>query len=101
MEWWCGDFPDGLVVKNPPSNSNAGDTGSIPGPGTEIKRASGQLSQGTTTAQLTRSRACACQQEAPVPQPEGRPHALELEKGVHHTGKASGQPKQKTIKTKI
>ena len=25
------DFPDGTVVKNPPAN--AGDTGSIPGPG--------------------------------------------------------------------
>ena len=33
---WCqeaqtGDFPGGLVVKNPPAN--AGDMGSIPGPG--------------------------------------------------------------------
>ena len=27
----CGDFPGGAVVKNPPAN--AGDTGSIPGPG--------------------------------------------------------------------
>ena len=26
-----GDFPGGAVVKNPPAN--AGDTGSIPGPG--------------------------------------------------------------------
>ena len=26
-----GDFPRGAVVKNPPAN--AGDTGSIPGPG--------------------------------------------------------------------
>ena len=28
---WLGDFPGGAVVKNPPAN--AGDTGSIPGPG--------------------------------------------------------------------
>ena len=27
----AGDFPGGAVVKNPPAN--AGDTGSIPGPG--------------------------------------------------------------------
>ena len=34
-EWikrmWYRDFPSGAVVKNPPAN--AGDTGSIPGPG--------------------------------------------------------------------
>ena len=28
---YSGDFPGGAVVKNPPAN--AGDTGSIPGPG--------------------------------------------------------------------
>ena len=28
---WIRDFPGGTVVKNPPDN--AGDTGSIPGPG--------------------------------------------------------------------
>ena len=28
---WFWDFPGGAVVKNPPAN--AGDTGSIPGPG--------------------------------------------------------------------
>ena len=36
------DFPGGPVVKNPPCN--AGDEGSIPGRGTKIPYASGQLS---------------------------------------------------------
>ena len=36
------DFPGGPVVKNP--CSNAGDEGSIPGQGTKIPHASGQLS---------------------------------------------------------
>ena len=36
------DFPGGPVVKNPPYN--AGDTGSIPGQGTKIPHATGQLS---------------------------------------------------------
>ena len=35
------DFPGGPVDKNPPSN--AGDTGSIPGRGTKIPHATGQL----------------------------------------------------------
>ena len=35
------DFPGGPVVKNPPAN--AGNMGSIPGPGTKIPRALGQL----------------------------------------------------------
>ena len=35
-------FPGGPMVKNPPSN--AGDTGSIPGQGTKIPLAVGQLS---------------------------------------------------------
>ena len=43
----CGDFPGGPVVKNPPSN--AGDVGSIPGWGTKIPRAAGQLSLCATT----------------------------------------------------
>ena len=37
-----GHFPGGPVVKNPPSNS--GDTGLIPGQGTKIPHAAGQLS---------------------------------------------------------
>ena len=43
-----GDFPDGPVVKNLPSNP--GDEGLIPGWGTKIPQASEQLSpQATTT----------------------------------------------------
>ena len=38
----CPHFPGGPVVKNPPSN--AGDVGSIPGPGTKIPHAARQLS---------------------------------------------------------
>ena len=41
------DFPAGPVVKNPPST--AGDVGSVPGRGTKIPRAAGQLSRCTTT----------------------------------------------------
>ena len=37
-----GDFPGGPVVKNLPSD--AGDAGSIPGRGTKIPHAAGQLS---------------------------------------------------------
>ena len=40
------------VVKNLPSN--AGDTGSIPGPGTKIPHAKGQLSLRTTTTEPIR-----------------------------------------------
>ena len=39
-----GDCTHGPVVENPPSK--AGDTGSIPGWGTKIPQAEGQLSQG-------------------------------------------------------
>ena len=37
-----GDFPGGPAVESPPSN--AGDVGSIPGQGTKVPHASGQLS---------------------------------------------------------
>ena len=40
------DFPDGPVVKNLPSN--AGDIGSIPGWGTKIPHAVGQLAERET-----------------------------------------------------
>ena len=43
------DFPGGPVVKNPPYN--AGDAGSIPGQGTKIPHAAGQLSPRATTAE--------------------------------------------------
>ena len=45
-----GDFPGGPVVKNP---SNAGDAGSIPGQGTKMPHAMGQLSPRTTATALT------------------------------------------------
>ena len=44
------DFPGGPVVKNLPSS--AGDKGSIPGQGTNIPHAAGQLSPCTTTTEL-------------------------------------------------
>ena len=45
------DFPGGPVVKN--LLSNAGDTGSIPGQGTKIPHAMGQLSPCAATAEPT------------------------------------------------
>ena len=45
------DFPGGPVVKNPPYN--AGHAGSIPGQGTKIPHAMGQLSLCATTTELT------------------------------------------------
>ena len=47
-----GDFPGGSVVKNLPSN--AGDAGSIPGKGTRIPHAEGQLNSCATTTELVR-----------------------------------------------
>ena len=44
------DFPGGPVVKNPPYS--AGDAGSIPGQGTKIPHAAGQLSPHATTTEL-------------------------------------------------
>ena len=44
------DFPGGPVVKNLPYN--AGGTGSIPGQGTKIPHAAGQLSPCATTTEL-------------------------------------------------
>ena len=46
------DFPGGPVVNSPPYN--AGDVGSIPGRGTKIPHATGQLSPHATTTELTR-----------------------------------------------
>ena len=59
--WLEGDFPGGPMVKNLPSN--AGDVGSIPGWGTKIPHAVGQLSLCATTTEP----ACA---KARVPQLE-------------------------------
>ena len=46
-EWLKGDSPGGVVDKNSPSNAR--DLNEIPGLGTKIPRASGQLSPCTTT----------------------------------------------------
>ena len=45
------DFPGGPVVKNPPSN--AGDAGLIPGQGTKIPHAAGQLRPRAKTTELS------------------------------------------------
>ena len=44
------DFPGGPVVKNPPYD--AGDAGLIPGQGTKIPHAAGQLNPCATTTEL-------------------------------------------------
>ena len=46
------DFPGGPMVKNPPSNAR--DAGSIPGWGTKIPHAVGQLSPCATTTETMR-----------------------------------------------
>ena len=46
-----GDFPGGPAIKNLPCN--AGDASSIPGQGTEVPQASGQLSVSIATTELT------------------------------------------------
>ena len=53
------DFPGGPVVRNPPYS--AGDTGSIPGQGTKIPHATGQLSPRATTTEPSRPGTCASQ----------------------------------------
>ena len=83
------DFPGGPVVKNPPTNAT--DSGSIPGRGTKIPHAMGQLSlrsattepahSGAHVPQLERSpctamkspctatkRSCMLQRRSPMPQ---------------------------------
>ena len=61
------DFLGGPVVENPPSN--AGDAGLIPGQGTKIPHAAGQLSPRTTTTEPVRlnKRAHVPQTRAHVP----------------------------------
>ena len=53
------DFPSGAVVKNPPCHTR--DVGSIPGRGTKIPHAAGQLSPRAATSELMRSAARAPQ----------------------------------------
>ena len=59
------DFPGGPAVKNLPSK--AGDAGSIPGQGTKIPYATGQLSSCSATTESACPRAW-------VPQQERNPH---------------------------
>ena len=56
-------FPGGAVDKNLPAN--AGDTGSVPGPG-RFPHATEQLSLCATTAEAGTPKACASQQEKPL-----------------------------------
>ena len=59
-----GNFPGGPVVKNPPSNAR--DVGLIPGQGTKIPHAVGQLSPShTTTTESAHSGPCTPQLEKP------------------------------------
>ena len=95
-----GDFPGGPVVKNPPSN--AGDVGSIPGWGTKIPHATGQLSPHVPQLQLARLNERALPQTteptcsgAPAPQLErenlhattGEKPACCKEEPTHHNEK--------------
>ena len=72
------DFPGGPVVKNPPAHT--GDTGSIPGLGTKIPHAAGQLSlcSRARKPQLLKPsgpRGHAPQQEKPAHSSQRRAHA--------------------------
>ena len=88
------DFPGGPVVKNPPSN--AGDVGSIPGQGTKIPHATGQLSLSATTTELTclneRARVPPMRPGARVPQLERENlHATTREKPACHNEEPTPQ----------
>ena len=89
------------MVKNPPSN--AGCVGSIPGQGTKIPHAEGQLSLCATTTELARLNKRAhvllitepTRSEACVPQLEREnPHATTGEKVAHHNEEPM-QPKNR------
>ena len=79
-------FPGGPVVKNPPSN--AGDAGLIPGRGTKIPHASGQLSPRSPTTEPMHPGAHTLQRKIPhastkIPQPG--PDAAKKKKNYFHT----------------
>ena len=78
--WWW-DFPGGPLVKNLPSN--AGEVGSIPGWGTKIPYAAGELSLHTTTTEFAH-----LSERARVPQTTDSkcsgPHASQLERENLH-----------------
>ena len=75
------DFPGGPVVKNPPSN--AGEAGSIPGQGTKIPHAVGQLSAYVTTTELMRLNERARVPQTTEPTRPGT-HVPKLERGNPH-----------------
>ena len=68
------DFPGGPVVKNP--SCSAGDAGSIPGQGTKIPRATGQISPHAATTEPMHS-------GARTPQLERSLHTAK-ERPAHH-----------------
>ena len=76
LPWWS-------MVKNPPSN--AGDAGSVPGRGTKIPHATGQLSLCVPTTEVTclNERACVPQTTEPM-LPGARAPQLERKTPVHH-----------------
>ena len=81
-----GDFPGGPVVKNPPSNE--GGAGSIPGWGTKIPHAAGQLSLRCNYRAHALWSLCATTTEpvcsgAHVPQLKRSPCTTTREKPVH------------------
>ena len=77
------DFPGDPVVKNPPSN--AGDAGSIPGQGTKIPHATGQLSPHATTTELSHLNERAHMPQTTEPMhPGARAPQLEREKPSCH-----------------
>ena len=63
---YCGDFVGGPVVKNP--SSNAGYAGLIPGPGTKIPHATGQLSPRALEPMRCNESSCMLQGRSLVPQ---------------------------------
>ena len=83
-----GDFPGIPVVKNPPYNAE--DTGSIPGQGTKIPHAAGQL---TRTPRLLSSRAstrepvCRELQSPCATTGEEKTHMPQLERSPHVSAK--------------
>ena len=83
--WLNWDFPGGPVVENPPFN--AGNAGSIPGRGTKIPHAVGQLSPRRNYRARTpqRESPSATNYRAHVPQLETENlHATTREKPTHH-----------------
>ena len=93
------DFPSGPVVKNPPSN--AGDMGLIPGQGTKIPHAEGQLSPCATTTELTRLNERARMPQTTEPMRSG-PRAPQLEReNPHATAREASMPQRRDFKPQL